>query len=51
MSKFIMNNEDISLFEKDKAEGRILDIVDYSPEKIGITTEISNRAGCYIVKL
>lgn len=49
---FILSNEDLKTFEslKNNNPDRILQIVDYHPEKIGSTTDSSNRAGCYIIK-
>lgn len=49
---FILSNEDLEKFESLRKNNpdRILQIVDYHPEKIGSTTDSSNRAGCYIIK-
>lgn len=47
-SKFIFSKEDIVQFEKDKAESRVLKILNWHPENIGHITDSSNRAGCYI---
>lgn len=47
-SKFIISQEDVEQYRKDKAEGLVLKTVDYHPENIGYTTDSSNRAGCYI---
>lgn len=49
-SVFIFSDEDYAAFERLKKEKpeAILQIVDMHPEKIGYTTDSSNRAGCYI---
>lgn len=49
---FILTKEDLKTFEdlKKNHPERILQIVDYHPEKIGSTTDSSNRAGCYIIR-
>ncbi|MCF0245658.1 MAG: ATP-grasp domain-containing protein [Ileibacterium sp.] len=49
-SHFILSEEDNQEFLKlqKKHPERILEVVDYHPEKIGSTTDSSNRAGCYI---
>lgn len=49
-SKFILTEEDLQdfkLLQKEEPD-KVLKIVDYHPEKIGKTTDSSNRAGCYI---
>lgn len=51
-SVFIFNEHDIEIFNgimKDRPND-ILQVVDMHPEKIGHTTDSSNRAGCYIRK-
>lgn len=51
--KFIFTTDDLEAFarlSKEEPE-RILRVVDMSPEKIGLTTDSSNRAGCYIFAL
>lgn len=51
-SIFILNQKDLdelAALKRDKPED-ILQIVDLHPEKIGHTTDSSNRAGCYIRK-
>lgn len=49
--KFILSKEDLEEFYelKNSNSDRILKIVDFHPEKIGQTTDSSNRAGCYIL--
>lgn len=51
-SVFIFNQHDIDVFQELKKNHpeKIIRIVDYHPEKIGQTTDSSNRAGCYIRK-
>ena len=52
-SRFIFNLNDLEEFEKIKntQPERLLQVVDYHPEKIGNITDSSNRAGCYIVEV
>lgn len=52
-SVFIFNQHDINVFQELKKNHpeKIIRIVDYHPEKIGQTTDSSNRAGCYIRKV
>lgn len=51
--EFIFTYSDLEKFQKLKAENpsKILKVVDYHPENIGKTTDSSNRAGCYIIKV
>ena len=51
--RFIFNQNDIAELERLKKNEpqKILQIVDYHPEKIGHITDSSNRAGCYIIKV
>lgn len=50
-SRFILTQEDLTEYEriKNNEPERLIKTVDYHPEKIGYTTDSSNRAGCYIV--
>ena len=52
-SVFIFDQKDIDKLDKLKIEHpeKIIRIVDFHPEKIGKTTDSSNRAGCYIRKV
>lgn len=49
---FILTKEDLAIFEdiKNNHPERLLQVVDYHPEKIGSTTDSSNRAGCYLIR-
>lgn len=47
-SKFIFSEKDISEYEQDKKDGKILKTVDFHPENVGHITDSSNRGGCYI---
>ena len=52
-SRFILSKEDaeeLERLEKEEPE-KLIKIVDYHPEKIGTTTDSSNRAGCYIRRI
>ncbi len=51
-SHFILNEADLKEFEdiQTNEPERILTVLDFHPEKIGSTTDSSNRAGCYIVR-
>ena len=51
--KFIFTKSDLDELNnlKNNTPEQLLQIVDYHPEKIGHTTDSSNRAGCYIKKL
>lgn len=52
-SRFIFTEQDDTEFRRMQYEEpeKILHVPDYHPENIGKTTDSSNRAGCYIVKL
>lgn len=52
-SVFIFNEEDLNRFEeiRSKSSEKIIKVVDMHLENIGKTTDSSNRAGCYIIKL
>ncbi len=52
MVKFILTKEDLKELEDIKTNNpeKLLKIVDYHPEKIGGTTDSSNRAGCYLIR-
>lgn len=52
-SVFIFTKEDLEKFEELKKNNydKILKVVDFHPENIGLITDSSNRAGCYIKKL
>lgn len=49
---FILTKQDLDDFNfiKEHQPERLIKVVDYHPEKIGSTTDSSNRAGCYIIK-
>ena len=51
-SIFLMEQKDLEEFERLRREEpeAILKVVDFHPEKMGLTTDSSNRAGCYIRK-
>ena len=40
-----------SVLEQDRAAGRLLEQVAFFPENLGKTTDSSNRAGCYIIRI
>lgn len=50
---YMFTKEDFDKFENIKKNNpnQILKIVDYHPEKIGTTTDSSNRCGCYIIQI
>lgn len=50
--QFILEQEDMERFQKLQTEApeRILKVVDLHPERIGVVTDSSNRAGCYIYR-
>lgn len=50
--KYIFTEEDLLEYSllKERAPERILQSIDICPERIGKTTDSSNRAGCYIYK-
>lgn len=50
---FIFDNEDLKELEyiKTNQPEKLIKIIDYHPERIGKTTDSSNRCGCYLVKL
>lgn len=52
MVKFILSEDDLKEFEyiRDHQKERLIKVVDFHPEKIGSTTDSSNRAGCYLLK-
>lgn len=52
-SVFLYSRKDLDELESIQKEEpeRIIKIVDFHPELIGTTTDSSNRAGCYILKL
>ena len=49
---FILTQNDLLRFYRLQRENpeSIITVVDFHPERIGMTTDSSNRAGCYIVK-
>lgn len=51
--RFILSDSDLEEFRRlqEKEPWRILAAEDLHPEKIGTTTDSSNRAGCYVVDL
>lgn len=49
--RFIFSEEDIKEMERIKETDRFVKLVSYFPENIGQTSDSSNRAGCYIVKV
>ena len=48
--RFLLTEKDVEEMEHTRKTDRFLDLVAYYPEKIGKTTDSSNRAGCYIIK-
>lgn len=48
--RFLLSQEDVDEFERIRESNRILKVVDYHPENLGLTTDSSNRAGCYIIR-
>ena len=49
--RFIFTEDDVKEMKKMEATDRFLKQISYSPENIGCTTDSSNRAGCYIVRI
>ncbi len=49
--QFIIEKDDLKKLEKVKQENRLIELVDYHPEKIGKTTDSSNRAGCFVYRM
>lgn len=49
---FILTSQDLSQFQllRDNNPDKILKVVDFHPERLGETTDSSNRAGCYIIR-
>jgi len=48
--RFIFSEEDIKEMEMLKKTDCFLKLIAYHPENIGLTTDSSNRAGCYLIK-
>lgn len=49
--RFIFTNEDVEEMRKLQSTDKFLKLVAFYPENIGETTDSSNRAGCYIIKI
>lgn len=50
-SVFLLKKEDFDELERlQKCGDSIIEVVDFHPEKIGQTTDSSNRCGCYVCK-
>ena len=49
--RFLFTEKDIRQMEQDRAAGRLLEQVAFFPENLGKTTDSSNRAGCYIIRI
>lgn len=48
--RFLFTQEDVDEMSRLKETERFLQLVAYFPECLGMTTDSSNRAGCYILK-
>jgi len=48
--RFLFTQEDVDEMNRLKETDRFLKLVTYNPECLGMTTDSSNRAGCYILK-
>lgn len=53
MVKFILTRDDLDEYLKLQRESpnTIIKVVDFHPERLGKTTDSSNRAGCYIIRM
>ena len=49
--RFILTEKDVEQMEQARKECRILEKVAFFPENIGKTSDSSNRAGCYIIRI
>lgn len=49
--RYLFTKEDILQMERHQAENRILEKIAFFPENLGKTTDSSNRAGCYVIRL
>lgn len=51
-SRFIFTQNDLDEFYsfKEKHPERIVEVLDFHPERIGMTTDSSSRAGCYVIR-
>ena len=48
--RFLFTQEDVEEMERMKQTDRFLQLVAYFPECLGMATDSSNRAGCYIIR-
>ena len=49
--QFIIEKDDLQKLEKVRQENRLIELVNYQPEKIGKMTDSSNRAGCFVYRM
>lgn len=49
--RYLFTKEDVEQMEKEKTGNMFIEQIAYNPDNIGHTTDSSNRAGCYIVKV
>ena len=49
--RYIFTNEDVDRMEEEKSSGNFIEQIASDLDNIGHTTDSSNRAGCYIVKV
>ena len=48
--RFIFTHEDVREMERLRQTDRFIKLAAYFPDNIGVTTDSSNRGGCYILK-
>lgn len=48
--RFLFTQEDVAQMQRLQKSDRFLKLVYYRPENLGMTTDSSNRAGCYLLK-